>query len=232
MKVCVIGNSHIAALKHGWEAIRTGYPDRTLTFFGARGGAMKGLVADGKQLVGSTAVLKRGMAFTSGLSAIVPDDYDVILVHGIGTRPYFKPAGTFYSEQSLKAALDEHTRGKVSTHVFTQLRQVTQQRVYFGHQPFKAARRVRHRQPPTDYIEGLFIANEIYYGPRNAVLVPQPVETIANGRATDPEFSAGSRRLSVGASNDDEQHPDRDRRHMNERFGASWMRAFFDALPG
>ena len=80
MKICLIGNSHLAALKMGWPEIAQDLPDVQPAFFGARGAMMARLRVRGDRLVAKTAALAEQMSFVSGgLTEIVPGDYDAII---------------------------------------------------------------------------------------------------------------------------------------------------------
>lgn len=76
----------------------------------------------------------------------------------------------------------------------------------------------------SEYISGISLLNAERYLSFDAELIAQPVETIVDGCRTEPQFSVGSRRLSVGSFIDDELHPDSDKSHMNEAFGELWLR--------
>ena len=62
MKICVLGNSHIASLKNGWDRVGQKYPDIELVFFGARGAGLDGLELDGKALVAANDDLRHSLA--------------------------------------------------------------------------------------------------------------------------------------------------------------------------
>jgi hypothetical protein len=58
-------------------------------------------------------------------------------------------------------------------------------------------------------------------------MIAQPLETIVNGHFTDPVYTIGSKRLTVDINRDGKAHPENDRTHMNEKFGAIWLGSLF-----
>jgi len=69
LRICIIGNSHVGALKEAWDDIGSDHASLDVTFFAARGDRLKDLVVNGNTLradgPGATP-LKKFMAFTSG----------------------------------------------------------------------------------------------------------------------------------------------------------------------
>jgi hypothetical protein len=80
--ICLIGDSNLAALKLGWDAVGHEYGDVAATFFGARIGRMQLRVSNGS-LVAETDWLRTRFQITSGKSEIT-NDYDCYLVCGLG----------------------------------------------------------------------------------------------------------------------------------------------------
>ena len=84
MRICVLGNSHLAAAKHGWDQISARYPGLTLTFFGAPRNIMKDLVLEGTQLVPKTEkLLAKIQRSSGGLEAVEIRDYDAFILYGL-----------------------------------------------------------------------------------------------------------------------------------------------------
>jgi hypothetical protein len=86
-RICVIGNSHVNALKQGWEDIAATCPDHRLTFFASLGDRIGKLELVEGCLVPQDPALLKNIVFTSGgLDRIVLADYDVYLVYGLQLR--------------------------------------------------------------------------------------------------------------------------------------------------
>lgn len=87
-KIAVLGNSHLAVAKLGWDSVGTRHPDHRLTFFGAPRDFMKDLVLEGGQLVCRTDRLKAKLRRTSdGLESIRLDAYDGFILYGLQFGP-------------------------------------------------------------------------------------------------------------------------------------------------
>jgi hypothetical protein len=84
MRVCLVGNSHLAAIKLGWDAVKLDYPDIACNFFGAPRNALRGLSLDGGVLVPTNEALARQIKIVSGgPTTLRPSDYDAICCVGL-----------------------------------------------------------------------------------------------------------------------------------------------------
>ena len=88
VRVCVLGNSHLAAAKAGWDLIASRYPGHALTFFGAPRNIMKDLVREGGRLVPrSEKLLQKIRRSSGGLDAVELAEYDVFVLYGLQFGP-------------------------------------------------------------------------------------------------------------------------------------------------
>ncbi len=83
-RICVIGDSHAAALKLGWETIRAGLPGMELDFYAAPKPHMAAFAAEDGKLVATSTALKKFLEQTSGARFSIDGSYDLYLVCGIG----------------------------------------------------------------------------------------------------------------------------------------------------
>jgi hypothetical protein len=84
MRVCLVGNSHLAAIKLGWDAVKLDYRDIACNFFGAPRNALRGLALDGDVLIPTNEALARKLKIVSGgPTTLRPSDYDVICCIGL-----------------------------------------------------------------------------------------------------------------------------------------------------
>jgi hypothetical protein len=232
VKIGVIGNSHVGALKRAWDKLSLSHPAVELTFFAARGNHMRGLVVGGGKLFARTPELASFMAFTSGgISVIDPNAYDAMLVYALNVTPVLPAKKGFYSRKVLDQALLDATRHSLSFQVLEKIRAATRIFVFVGHDPLPAAASSEETNDMHMYRSGIERLNREIYAPMNAEMLAQPEETICYGRYTRPEFAADSVRLAVGAENDNEAHPADDIAHMNDAFGALWLKHFLARLP-
>lgn len=85
-RLCLVGNSHIGALRRGWCAIEESHPGVEIDMFGAAGPLFKDIVvADGRLQAGSEAARASFLA-TGGRHEAPLADYDAIVVVGGSVR--------------------------------------------------------------------------------------------------------------------------------------------------
>ena len=99
MKICVIGNSHVASLKEGYDSLKQSNPrwaDIDLTFFAARAKLIMALDiihgADGASLLAGAkgSELETSIEYTSGGKKVIDlRDYDHCLLYGAYYLPQF-----------------------------------------------------------------------------------------------------------------------------------------------
>ncbi|MBZ0128709.1 MAG: hypothetical protein K8F59_06310 [Rhodobacteraceae bacterium] len=236
MRLCIIGNSHIAALKGGWEAgVKAEFPGIRPTFFGARGGGLTRLMVRGGILTSDDAKIRSDLAFTSGgQMGIDPGLFDAFLVYGLcrNVNLLVRNYGAGYSRQVLEAALLDYWAATSLIGVIRKLREITTLPIHAGASPLEAALG-EAGAATTNHVRFLDASNRQVFALLDAELIGQPVETIVNGDATALAFASGSTRLAVGAGNDLVPHEAGETRHMNADFGARWLRSFLTGLsPG
>lgn len=89
INLCLIGDSHLAALKFAWPLIEDSYPDIRIDFFGAGFRRMQHLEVRDGMLVASEPGLARALNRSSGKEeAQIGGGYDAYLVYGLALRIY------------------------------------------------------------------------------------------------------------------------------------------------
>ncbi|MCF4167277.1 hypothetical protein L2U69_16635 [Zavarzinia compransoris] len=84
-RYCFLGNSHIAALKFGWDQIAATHPDVDITMFAAGGRNFENVVVKDKVIEATTEELRALLLNRSnGLDKIVLTDYDKYVIVGLG----------------------------------------------------------------------------------------------------------------------------------------------------
>ncbi|EEX13549.1 conserved hypothetical protein [Citreicella sp. SE45] len=228
MKLCIIGNSHVGALRTAWTSgLSDDFPGITITCFAQRGqGIAEMVVAEGR-LLPANPYMKRTVEFTSGgLSEVVVAEYDAFLLYGLHEHGQ-ETGDTWYSSAVRAAALKDKVTGQGNHALLVKLRGLTDKPVWVAHDPLPAL------DPSglvaADYDAELAEMQRLCYDPLQARLVPQPAETMVAGRATKLAFSKDSQPLAVGDDRDDRHHGADEIQHMNTAYGEIWLRAF---LPG
>lgn len=225
IRVCVIGNSHVAALKLAWDNIAAEFADFSFTFFASHGASTTGLIAKDGQLVPKSLALSRQLELTSGgLSAINPDDYDVFLSYGglLVASKHTNPSD--YSKAVREKTILCAAENSVLAHHLQQLRKVTKKPIFAAFAPLVVSTEAIPKPAylPLDKAIGL-VKKNLFSG-LDVVYLAQPEETMLDQEATRSEFSVGSIRLD-SLRRQGVQHPDTDIGHMNADYGAHWLRA-------
>jgi hypothetical protein len=87
MKICVMGNSHLACLKLGWQRASARHADVELTFFGTPGLGFQGMKLLGGRLVPASAEVAADMRWTSGSAEIALERFDVFVLVALQFAP-------------------------------------------------------------------------------------------------------------------------------------------------
>ena len=87
-RICVLGNSHLAAAKRGWVPVADQYPHHKLTFFGAPWDMMGQLEVEEGALIATTPKLAGKLKRSSdGLDRIEACDFDHFVLYGLQYGP-------------------------------------------------------------------------------------------------------------------------------------------------
>ncbi|MEL7000180.1 MAG: hypothetical protein AAFP68_18135 [Pseudomonadota bacterium] len=87
-RVCVLGNSHLASMKSGWDQVSDHVDGYELTFFGAPKAMMDDLVLEGRFLVPQTDKLKAKLRiFSEGSDKVDLKRFDAFIVVGLQFGP-------------------------------------------------------------------------------------------------------------------------------------------------
>ena len=83
VRICVIGNSHMAALRDGWPLVEADHPGLRLSFFGQGKYALRHIEAVGTRLIQPDPVARQWMYRATGVDAIETEGYDGYLLVGL-----------------------------------------------------------------------------------------------------------------------------------------------------
>lgn len=230
MKIAVIGNSHIASLKRGYE-ILSRRSAHELSFFGARGLALKDMEVVDRSLIPTSNIAQKSISFTSGgLDRINVDNFDAFLLYGLEAKALIVAGDRFYSQAVMHRSAYDVSQKKLCYEILLKLRSITEKPIFIGHNPLKGAHKKPGNSDSSSYERGIEYLNQIVYAHLNALVIPQPKKTIVHGDSTDILYAQGSKRLAIGDDNDDALHPTIDVTHMNDAFGALWLKSFFKKI--
>lgn len=226
LRICILGNSHAACLKEGWDRMANKYPHLQLTFFAARRDLLKGLHRTGNVLLPDTPGLARNLAFTSnGEEQVDLENYDIFLLQGLGL--HLPGLDSRLSQAVLRQTHRDILHRSLSLALCKLIREASEAPIYLGHNPQKAGQMANPQRLPYRAAWALMQAE---LPAASAVLLEQPAETLVNDWHTRNELSRGSTRLDVGDRISGAPHDDEDNEHMNADFGCIFLEHFFKLL--
>lgn len=236
MKICIIGNSHVGALKRAWDElfdaeIKLKYE---LTFFAAKADGISDLELNGNVLAPNSDVIRRSIEFTSGgYGEIKLDNYDAFLIHGL--VPSYFDSNVFYSISAIDRSLNDLYLDSIGYNIYSMITNVFKGPVYLGHPPLKSNEKLESLDYSENhsllYSKGIDIVNKKYFGESCGKLIKQPACTMSvNQNCTLAKFTKGSTRLELNNKQGHSPHPKNENRHMNSTFGKLWLESFLSII--
>jgi len=152
--VCLIGNSHLGALKLGWPSIEAEFPQMELDFYASAGDSL-GFVVSGNRLEPATDAIRQRLAYTSEKSGDIEANYDAYVVCGLllsfvramqsfrQTLSTLRNSEQRYRDITVAATNNIHDllRPLLFADVLTKLRQITKAPIYLIATPLPALER-------------------------------------------------------------------------------------------
>lgn len=222
MKICIIGNSHVAAIKNAWDEVSCDHPSHELYFFAAPGSHLRNLDLVDCYLAPKTEGLAKKLAYTSGGNTHIDLNlFDAFIICGLELE--IPLLDIRLSKAVINQTCQDILSNSLNYKICNLIRKQSGKSIYIFHNPQLA---------PSDFDKELL--NKKLLFPQviqimvenlkipNAFISPQPIESLKNLWHTLPKFAIGSTRL---LSN--EQHPELEIRHMNKDFGILWLSNFF-----
>ncbi|APD95378.1 hypothetical protein BM523_16020 [Alteromonas mediterranea] len=252
MKIGVIGNSHLAAYKLGWSAIKSQYPNLELAFFGSPASSMRFFKIENKSLVPTKADLAENLNWTSGGMRYIPGDMDAYILVGMGfslvhmigllkdhrTFEHFKDSeGTqqLISDSFLLAALDGVLHNSNAIQLIKLLQEISTAPIAYSPNPFPAESVLGDTDYDYYHLTGLLDKCFSHYiktcsqlfSDSSVLFAHQPPCTIIDKMFTLNHYSKGSVKLKKGMQS---IHNNNDHFHMNGEFGATCLHDLFERL--
>jgi hypothetical protein len=235
-RICVIGDSHVAALKLGWEALRAELPGLQLDFYAAPKPHMGGFAVEDGKLIATTATLKKFLEQTAEGRFSIDGSYALYLVCGIGAGietvvPAVKKllTGDFETgeedpDDQARRAFARLLRDAEASVFLEKVRAITEAPVALIAKPFGSAgvlakmlRAAGEDRRVVDLYEQAF--DRVLRKRSRARFLSQPAETLGDSPlATAEQFFRQPARLAV-------QDAEGDGRHANGDYGAIVLRS-------
>jgi hypothetical protein len=244
MQICVIGDSHTAALNAGWTSVAGEFPDVTLTFFAAGREKLVRLVVQDGALVAGDKHLRLAFKHSSGGADRIIPRFDRYVLCGLGSGmrtilPLFRalrPATIAPDDRQIvsnacyAACMARLLAMTPLMWLLEQVRHISDAPALLVPTPSFAPRPAFDNMQQTGEaacLAALFVrAFDSLAAPHGARFLPQPRETLDSSvLCTDPIHFRGAVHLSDGG--DDDQN------HCNAAYGAIVLRHVLAELePG
>lgn len=252
MRIGVIGNSHLAAFKLGWEVVKSDYPSIELTFFGSPATSMRLLTVENGAIRPKNEMVAENLRWTSGGLDYISSAFDAYICVGMGfsfvhlvtlLRAHrlscdYDPENEdqqLISEGFLQRAMEGTLWKSDAAQVIQQVKQISKEPIYYAPNPFGSAEVLQ--SPEYDYFALEKTRNRAFdfyrkslqeMPPKWGVTVfPQPEETVVERMFTKPEYSKGSIKLKRGMKS---AHKGDDFFHMNSDFGVVSLREILNVI--
>lgn len=232
MKVCVIGNSHLASLKKGWEALSAAHPSVALTFWGAPGRELNTLTRSGDSLASSSESVRKMLAFTSGIGEEIEiPGYDAVLLYGLDLKV---PLLSFdLSEQVRQQTCADCLEASLNLKLARWVREISpQMRIYIAPRPMGSV--VNQSVLKTAHEAYGEVAQRFQQAAASLASLQfqaQPQDTLVHGWFTLADFASNGVDLAgPGGPHVAKRRPQVDHYHMNGDYGRLWLQSFLRQL--
>lgn len=224
MKICVIGNSHLASLKVAWDEIGSDFQDVELTLFGSPNRGIARLSVDDEKcgLTCSIPGIRAHLEQTSGgLNWIDYAAYDAFLLYGLFlTVPLLDMR---LSSAVVKQALEDSVFNSTACRTARKLNKLGEKPLFCSAEPLTSETRFEKLQavPDEDKLIDLDTIHDQFSDllkSQNIRFLRQPPETLGPTFSTLTAYSKNSVRLIGG-----DAHLKKDIRHMNAEYGRAYL---------
>lgn len=248
LRIGLLGNSHLAAFRLGWNEISHEYPDLDLIFFGAIKGLMTKFAVQNGQMVPTVDRAKESIAATSNGMTFIPGNFDAYLIVGLGyglerllinfrrhRPPRFNDAARYnlISEDFAIAGMQDYLANCQSMEVVGLLRQITSSPIYIVPSPY-FSHDVLTDSGFVSWCGDVPLRNWVFDFYKSSVedlsvrfpVIEQPQSTIVDSMFSKAEFCRGGVTLDQNFKNS--KLTKKDYRHFNAEFGSVSLREVLD----
>jgi hypothetical protein len=247
--VCVIGNSHLAAIKLAWNEMQADFPELSVVMFGSHSASLRDTAIDSGRIVATTNQVNKNFRWTAQTNAIRLNKYSsfYIIAGGFSSLPIFRLYSNYayyelngkrkhlISRNCFRRAALGWLRMVPAMHLVKLIRSGSNAPVYLCAQALPSdeclddpACEIEHKTAIANQDEAqlfelyLELCREIET--ENVIVIQQPELTKSGHALTRREYS----RNSVGLTPDFSlEHPANDYFHMNRLYGAEMIRVMF-----
>jgi hypothetical protein len=222
MRICIFGNSHVAALQDGWDDMHRSYGRVSLEFCASGRLSLQFLRLDQGRLLTDNADVKKSLLLTCGREEVVLGDYDLFLIYGIGFKA--PELDLRLSAQAKEAASVDSMNESINMKLCRLVRQGTTAPIYISPRPQEARPSAFPCLPYDEVLLRMRKALPVDL----ATIFGQPAETLVDGWQTGGKYllSAGLQQSGRGMWREDPiMH---DKVHMNRLYGRIFLTHFLE----
>lgn len=226
MRICIFGCSHVACFKHAWDALDERPASLSVDFVASPGAGLAMLEAKNDHIETDNAYIAEQLKLASGgANSLRPDDYDAILMVGLGL--WLAPTADGLTSAVFARSLEDLVEASLSLKLGKMVGSLTNAPIYVAHNPLPAAAESFPAQ--RSYVDQYRIMKAAFdrYDMR---LLPQLNEAILLPFNTPVHFSRGARQHPNLKTGETSLHPVEDNLHMNVTYGLLHFRAFLGRL--
>lgn len=240
MRGCFLGNSHLAAIKKGWDLIVPYYPDLKFDMFASPGATLsKTFVRDG-HLCSADEEVRASLLRTGGRENVPLHEYDIFVVVGcdmridklwevFATHNFVESDGQLISKGHLSAYLGDRFARCCATQLTRRIRSAVDVPIYVMPNPYPDSRILARprakgfadvrRAGALPELKEMFETACTGAVVSKAHMLFQDVSTIKEDVFTQKKFSTGAPRLLPG----NVAHAPQELFHMNADYGVAML---------
>lgn len=242
MKICLIGNSHIACIKKAWESVHTKYNSHSITFFGSTADTLLNTRAHQYKLIPTTQQVQNSFHITSnGQEEIDFSLFDLCIVHGV--LPILNDwhdlwadlRNIFYSKEFINICINNliptaPTPFKpTAKHLIKEITACTAIPLIFSITPNPIQRKKKNPTTNFNFNELLNFMTSVF-NVLGVDYILQPEETMNNYFYTKPEFNKNAIGLGGTPTKETKFVGIRDYIHLNASYGEIYLKHIFQRI--
>ena len=250
-RICIIGDSHVAAFKNGWDEIAARYPHVEIVYFARQRQGLFQLVHEGTIITLNRRVARNFLQRMFGYTELDTSGIDLFVCVGMmeavhafaemqaGHKLAAQSATgrQYVSDAAYVAAYADLFQASVMGHVVRTLSQAGVKKALVSLKPRHNEELLDRRTATAKCYRSLIaeghgahLARLLEDGlgrvlPPGFRYVAPPSEVLTNDLLTTREFSSGSVKLRS-----EHEHDDKETKHMNADYGARMLTAMFEEI--
>lgn len=232
MKICLIGNSHIACVKKAWDSLSSNYHSDSITFFGSHADTLLNTKGKNNKLIPTNEQVQNSFKITSnGHTEIDFTLFDICLIHGIlpPLRGWYNLSEDFkknitYSQDFINLCIKNYN--PIIKHLINEITSCTTIPTLFTPKPNPAIPKSTKLISNEDF---MYTCQFMTSGFNNLGLhyLPQPEETLLNFSSTKNEYNKNGLGLGRVPTKEAKLAPPENNRHMNQLYGEVYLKNIF-----